>query len=119
MRACCGYVSQEFRPARIDSGLLPEGLFSKSGLKDYCDGLAHAENGTRVLPFKYLSRLLDALGQEVIIIRPVVEDGCNYDEIVSRLMLDAAVRAPQKRNRRRPKMGLLADKLVKEGSSAK
>lgn len=29
MRACCGYVSQELRPARIGSGLLPEGLFSK------------------------------------------------------------------------------------------
>ena len=73
----------------------------------------------RVLPFKYLSRLLDALGQKAIIIRPVVEDACNYDEIVSRLMLDAAVHAPEKRNRRRPKMGLLADKLVKEDTSAK
>ena len=34
-------------------------------------------------------------------------------------MLDAAVHAPEKRNRRRPKMGLLAGKLVKEDTSAK
>ena len=117
-KACSSYVSQALRKARIDSNMMQEDIYSLWGLKDDCGNLAHAENGTRVLPFKYLSRLLDALGQKAVITRPVVEDGCNYDEIVSRLMLDAAVHAPEKRNRRRPKMGLLADKLVKSDSTA-
>lgn len=47
MRACCGYVSQTLRQARIDSGLMPEELFAKWGLKDDCGNLAHAENGNR------------------------------------------------------------------------
>ena len=117
-KACSSYVSQALRKARIDANMMQEEIYSLWGLKDDCGNLAHAENGTRVLPFKYLGRLLDALGQKAVITRPVVEDGCNYDEIVSQLMLDAAVHAPEKRNRRRPKMGLLADKLVKEETSA-
>ena len=70
MRACSSYVSQALRQARIDSGLLQEELFSRWGLKDDCGNLAHAENGNRVLPYKYLYRLLDALGLKAIVVRP-------------------------------------------------
>lgn len=74
MRACCAYVSQALRQARIDAGLLQEELFSKWGLKDDCGALAHAENGNRVLPYKYLFRHLDALGLKAILIRPGLID---------------------------------------------
>lgn len=69
MHACCGYISQALRQARIDSGLLPEGLFSKWGLKDDCSNLAHAENGNRVLPYKYLYRHLDGLSLKAVLVR--------------------------------------------------
>ena len=76
MRACACYVSQDLRLARINSGLMQEDIFSRWGLKDDSGNLAHAENGNRVLPFKYLSRLLDALGLKAIIVRPSL-DGWN------------------------------------------
>lgn len=74
MRACASYVSQALRQARIDAGLLQEQLFSKWGLKDDCGALAHAENGTRVLPFKYLFRHLDGLGLKAVVVRPGLID---------------------------------------------
>ena len=36
--------------------------------------LAHAENGTRVLPFKYLFRHLDGLGLKAVVVRPGLID---------------------------------------------
>ena len=45
-------------------------------MKDDSGNLAHAENGNRVLPFKYLSRFLDALSLKAIIVRPSL-DGWN------------------------------------------
>ena len=74
MRACCAYVSQALRQARIDSGMLQEELFSKWGLKDDCGALAHAENGNRVLPYKYLNRHLVGLGLKAVIVRPGLID---------------------------------------------
>lgn len=74
MRACASYVSQALRQARIDAGLLQEELFSKWGLKDDCGALAHAENGTRVLPFKYLFRHMDGLGLKAVVTRPGLID---------------------------------------------
>ena len=74
MRACCGYVSQSLRQARIDSGLMQEELFAKWGLKDDCGNLAHAENGNRVLPYKYLYRHLDGLGLKAVLVRPGLID---------------------------------------------
>ena len=53
-----------------------EDIFSRWGLKDDSGNLAHAESGNRVLPFKYLSRFLDALSLKAIIIRPSL-DGWN------------------------------------------
>lgn len=70
MRACSCYVSQALRKARIDKGLSQEEVFSQWGLKNGCGNLAHAENGTRVLPFKYLSRLLTALELKATVVRP-------------------------------------------------
>jgi len=74
MRACCAYVSQALRQARIDSGMLQEELFSKWGLKDDSGALAHAENGNRVLPYKYLNRHLEGLGLKAVIVRPGLID---------------------------------------------
>ena len=74
MRACCGYVSQTLRQARIDSGLMQEELFAKWGLKDDCGNLAHAENGNRVLPYKYLYRHLDGLSLKAVLVRPGLID---------------------------------------------
>ena len=74
MRACCAYVSQALRQARIDSGMLQEELFSKWGLKDDSGALAHGENGNRVLPYKYLNRHLEGLGLKAAIVRPGLID---------------------------------------------
>ena len=74
MRACACYVSQDLRLARINSGLMQEDIFSCWGLKDDSGNLAHVENGNRVLPFKYLSRLLDALGLKAVVVRPGLID---------------------------------------------
>lgn len=74
MRACCGYVSQTLRQARIDSGLMQEELFAKWGLKDDCGNLAHAENGNRVLPYKYLYRHLGGLSLKAVLVRPGLID---------------------------------------------
>lgn len=76
MSACSRYVSQSLRQARIDSGLSQHDIFSQWGFKDDCGNLAHAENGTRVLPFKYLSRLLYVLGYRAVAVRPSL-DGWN------------------------------------------
>lgn len=70
MQACSCYVSQALRKARIDKGFSQEEVFSQWGLKSGCGNLAHAENGTRVLPFKYLSRLLAALELNATVVRP-------------------------------------------------
>ena len=74
MRACASYVSQALRQARIDAGMLQEELFSKWGLKDDCGALAHAENGNRVLPYKYLCRHLEGLGLKAVLVRPGLID---------------------------------------------
>ena len=74
MRACASYVSQALRQASIDAGLMQEELFSKCGLKDDCGAIAHAENGTRVLPFKYLFCHLDGLGLKTVVVRPGLID---------------------------------------------
>ena len=72
-KAYSWYVSQTLRRARETAGMEQVDVFSQWGLKDDCGNLAHAENGTRVLPFKYLRRLLAALGYKAMITRPVVE----------------------------------------------
>lgn len=76
MRACCSYVSQTLRRVRIDAGLVQEDVFSRWGFKSDCGNMTQAETGIRVLPYKYLSRLLDALGMKAVIVRPGV-DGWN------------------------------------------
>ena len=76
MQACCRYVSQSLRQARIDKGLSQQDVFSQWGFKADCGNLAHAENGTRVLPFKYLARLLSVLGYKAVAVRPGL-DGWN------------------------------------------
>ena len=45
MQACCRYVSQSLRQARIDKGLSQQDIFSQWGFKADCGNLAHAENG--------------------------------------------------------------------------
>ena len=76
MRACCSYVSQALRQARLDAGLAQEDVFSKWGHRPDSGNLHQAENGIRVLPYKYLERLLEALGLKAVIIRPGL-DGWN------------------------------------------
>lgn len=76
MRACCSYVSQTLRKARLDAGLLQEDIFTKWGYRADSGNMHQAENGIRVLPYNYLSRLLDALGLKAVIVRPGL-DGWN------------------------------------------
>lgn len=53
---------------------MQEELFAKWGLKDDCGNLAHAENGDRVLPYKYLYRHLDGLSLKAVLVRPGLID---------------------------------------------
>ena len=76
MRACSSYVSQALRQIRLDAGLLQEEVFSRWGFKADCGNMTHAETGFRVLPYKYLARLLEAFGLKAIIVRPGL-DGWN------------------------------------------
>ena len=76
MRACCSYVSQALRQVRLDAGLLQEEVFSRWGFKADCGNMTHAETGFRVLPYKYLARLLEAFGLKAVIVRPGL-DGWN------------------------------------------
>ena len=73
MRACSSYVSQALRQIRLDAGLLQEEVFSRWGFKADCGNMTHAETGFRVLPYKYLARLLEAFGLKAIIVRPGLE----------------------------------------------
>ena len=41
-----------------------------------CGNMTHAETGFRVLPYRYLARLLEAFGLKAIIVRPGL-DGWN------------------------------------------
>lgn len=70
MRACSNYVSQTLRTARIDAGLQQADIFLKWGLKVDCGNLFRAEDGRRVLPFKYLACLVDTMGYKAIVVRP-------------------------------------------------
>ncbi|MGN1221175.1 MAG: hypothetical protein ACI4TU_09560 [Candidatus Cryptobacteroides sp.] len=85
MRACSRYASQSLRKARLDAGMSQEDIFSTWGFKDDCGNMAHAENGTRVLPFKYLDKLLSVLGYKVVIVRPGLE---NWNAISRTTTLD-------------------------------
>lgn len=85
MRACSRYASQSLRKARLDAGMSQEEIFSNWGFKDDCGNMAHAENGTRVLPLKYLDKLLSALGCKAIIVRPGLE---NWNAISRTTTLD-------------------------------
>jgi len=76
MRACCSYTSQVLRNARITAGLLRGDVVAKLGFKNGPHNLVKAETGVRVLPYKYLERLLEALGLKAIIVRPGL-DGWN------------------------------------------
>ena len=76
MRACSSYVSQALRQVRLDAGLLQEEVFSRWGFKADCGNMTHAETGFRVLPYKYLARLLEAFGLKAVIVRPGL-DGWN------------------------------------------
>ena len=48
-------------------------LWLLPGFKDDCGNLSHAECGTRVLPFKYLERLLPMYGMRAEVVRPSLE----------------------------------------------
>jgi hypothetical protein len=76
MRACSSYVSQALYQIRLDAGLLQEEVFSHWGFKADCGNMTHAETGFRVLPYKYLARLLEAFGLKAVIVRPGL-DGWN------------------------------------------
>ena len=50
-------------------------LIPEKGERFLCaNHLAHAENGNRVLPYKYLYRHLDGLGLKAVIVRPGLID---------------------------------------------
>ena len=70
--ACCSYVSQVLREARIAAGLSHEEVCTRMGLATSIGQLTRAENGCRVLPFKYVRRILGALGLKAVVTRPVV-----------------------------------------------
>lgn len=70
MQACSRYVGQTLRQARKEAGIRQEDLLRRWGLKKDCGNLADAENGTRVLPFKYLRRYLEAVGCQALVVRP-------------------------------------------------
>lgn len=72
--ACCSYVSQVLRKARIATGLSHEEVCTRMGLATSIGQLTRAENGYRVLPFKYVRRILSALGYKAVIGRPVVAE---------------------------------------------
>lgn len=48
-------------------------MFSRWDFKPDCGNLTQAETGVRVLPYRYLSRLLEAFDLKAIIVRPGLE----------------------------------------------
>lgn len=76
MRACCSYASQVLRNARVAAGLQRGDVLARLGFSEVSSNLVKAETGVRVLPYKYLEHLLEALGLKAIIVRPGL-DGWN------------------------------------------
>lgn len=70
MRACCGYASQTIRYARVSAGLKVEDVAQRLGLNYKVTRLSHVEDGYKVLPYKYLTRIMNALGLKAILTRP-------------------------------------------------
>lgn len=70
MRACCSYVSQTLRHARVSEGLKVEYVARQLGLNYKVTRLSHAEDGYKVLPYKYWTRILNALGYKAVLTRP-------------------------------------------------
>lgn len=48
-------------------------MFSRWDFKPGCGNLTQAETGVRVLPYRYLARLLEAFDLKAIIVRPGLE----------------------------------------------
>lgn len=70
MRACSSYVSQTIRFARVSAGLEIEDVGQRLGLNYKVTRLTHVEDGFKVIPYKYLTRILNAIGFKAIITRP-------------------------------------------------
>ena len=70
MRACSSYVSQAIRFARVSAGLKIEDVGQRLGLNYKVTRLTHVEDGFKVIPYKYLTRILNAIGYKAILTRP-------------------------------------------------
>lgn len=101
MRACCSYVSQALRQVRLDAGLLQEEVFSRWGFKADCGNMTQAETGVRVLPYRYLARLLEAFGLKAIIVRPGLEGWNKHSLNMNLEEMLVAIGEPVKRWRRK------------------
>ena len=101
MRACCSYVSQALRQVRLDAGLLQEEVFSRWGFKADCGNMTQAETGVRVLPYRYLARLLEAFGLKAIIVRPGLEGWNKHSLSMNLEEMLVAIGEPVKRWRRK------------------
>ena len=101
MRACCSYVSQALRQVRLDAGLLQEEVFSRWGFKADCGNMTQAETGVRVLPYRYLARLLEAFGLKAIIVRPGLEGWNKHSLNMNLEEMLVSIGEPVKRWRRK------------------
>jgi putative component of toxin-antitoxin plasmid stabilization module len=70
MRACSSYVSQAIRFARVSAELNMEDVGQRLGLNYKVTRLTHVEDGFKVIPYKYLTRILNAIGFKAILTRP-------------------------------------------------
>ena len=101
MRACCNFVSQALRQVRVDAGLSQEDVFSRWDFKADCGNLTQAETGVRVLPYRYLARLLEAFGLKAIIVRPGLEGWNKHSLNMNLEEMLVAIGEPVKRWRRK------------------
>lgn len=101
MRACCNFVSQALRQVRLDAGLSQEDVFSRWEFKADCGNLTQAETGVRVLPYRYLARLLEAFDLKAVIVRPGLEGWNAHSINMNMEEMLIAIGEPVKRWRRK------------------
>ena len=76
-------------------------MFSRWGFKADCGNMTHAETGFRVLPYRYLARLLEAFGLKAIIVRPGLEGWNKHSLNMNLEEMLVSIGEPVKRWRRK------------------
>ena len=104
MRACSSYVSQTIRKARLDAGVSVASVAKHLGINyktRRLSRLSRVEDGSRVLPFKYLANYLEAIGMKAIVTRPGLNGWNEYSLTHTREQMLEAIGEPVYRYHRK------------------